>query len=116
MTETAKTPLLSNRLFDALKFLAQILLPAVGTFYFALAGIWNLPNANEVVGSIVAFDTFLGVVLGLQTRAYNASDAKYDGSIDVLATPDKTTFSLVLNGDPEDLAKMADVNFKVNTK
>ena len=42
-----------------------------GTLYFALAGIWGLPCAEEIVGTITAVDTFLGVILGISTHNYN---------------------------------------------
>lgn len=63
--------MLSNKTYDVLKWIAQILLPALGTLYFALAQIWNLPFAEEIVGTIVAIDTFLGVLLGISTSKYN---------------------------------------------
>lgn len=61
---------LSNKWYDALKWVAQILLPAIGTLYFALAGIWGFPYAEAVVGTITAVDTFLGVLLGISTMQY----------------------------------------------
>lgn len=61
---------LSNAQYDLLKWIAQIFLPAVGTLYFALANIWGLPNAEQVVGTITAIDAFLGVLLGISTDAY----------------------------------------------
>ena len=64
---------LSNNSYDILKWIAQILLPALGTLYFALSKIWGLPYATEVVGTIAAVDTFLGAVLGISTVRYNAS-------------------------------------------
>ena len=65
------TDMLSNRAYDILKWIAQLLLPALGTLYFALAGIWGFPYGEEVVGTITAVDTFLGVVLGISTKVYN---------------------------------------------
>ena len=62
--------MLNNKVYDILKWIAQILLPALGTLYFALAGIWNLPCAEQVVGTIVAIDTFLGALLGISTLHY----------------------------------------------
>lgn len=62
---------MSNKVYDILKWIAQILLPAIGTLYFALANIWNLPYPQEVVGTITAVDAFLGVVLGVSTAQYN---------------------------------------------
>ena len=62
---------LNNKTYDILKFIAQIVLPAVGTLYFALAGIWNFPYGEEIVGTITAVDTFLGALLGLSSVTYN---------------------------------------------
>lgn len=61
---------LSNKVYDALKWIAMYLLPALGTLYFALAGIWNFPYGEQVVGTITAVDTFLGVLLGISTAQY----------------------------------------------
>lgn len=63
--------IMPSKVYDILKWLAQILLPALGTLYFALAGIWGLPCAEQVVGTITALDTFLGIILGLSAARYN---------------------------------------------
>lgn len=60
----------SKNTYDALKWVAQFLLPAAGTLYFALASIWNLPYGEQVVGTITAVDTFLGVLLGISSNTY----------------------------------------------
>lgn len=62
---------MSNKVYDVLKFIAQIVLPALGTLYFALASIWGLPYGEQIVGTITAIDTFLGALLGLSTAQYN---------------------------------------------
>ena len=61
---------LSNKTYDVLKWIAQYVLPAAGTLYFALAGIWGLPYGEQIVGTITAVDTFLGVLLGVSTAKY----------------------------------------------
>lgn len=61
---------LSNQTYDILKFIAQILLPAVGTLYFALATIWGFPYGEQIVGTITAIDAFLGTCLGISTKNY----------------------------------------------
>lgn len=61
---------MSNRTFDILKKIAMYWLPALGTLYFALAGIWGLPYGEQIVGTITAIDTFLGVILGISTTQY----------------------------------------------
>lgn len=65
---------MSNKVYDILKFIAQIVLPAIGTLYFALAGIWNLPYGEQVIGTITAVDTFLGALLGLSSMSYNKEE------------------------------------------
>ena len=70
---------MSNSTYDKLKFIAQVVLPAAGTLYAALAGIWGLPYAEQIVGIIVAVDTFLGVVLKISTYQYNKSLEVNDG-------------------------------------
>lgn len=109
-----KSPLLTKRLYDFLKFFAQVLLPAAGTLYFALAAIWHLPVAEQVIGTITAVDAFLGIALQLNTNAYNASEAKYDGSIDLAQVDGKKIYSLNLNSDPAALDSMDQVVFKIN--
>ena len=65
---------LSNKAYDILKWIAMILLPALGTLYFALAKIWGFPYCEEIVGTVSAVDTFLGVLLGLSSASYNKDD------------------------------------------
>lgn len=62
---------LSNKVYDILKWIAMYPLPASGTLYFALAGIWGFPYGEQIVGTITAIDTFLGVILGISTAQYN---------------------------------------------
>ena len=59
-----------DKTYNVLKWMAQLLLPAMGTLYFALASIWRLPYGEQVVGTITAVDTFLGVILGITTAQY----------------------------------------------
>lgn len=70
---------MSNKTYDFLKWVAMYLLPALGTLYFALAGIWGFPYGEEVVGTITAIDTFLGVILGISNAQYKKKvDANED--------------------------------------
>ena len=62
---------MSNKVYDVLKWIAMYLLPSLGTLYFALAGIWGFPYGEQIVGTITAVDTFLGVILGISTAQYN---------------------------------------------
>ena len=64
---------LSNKTYDTLKWTAQYLLPALGTLYFSVSQIWGLPYGEEIVGTITAVDTFLGVLLGLSSFMWEIS-------------------------------------------
>ena len=70
----AVTLKLSNKVYDVLKFIAQIFLPALGTLYFALARIWGFPYGEAIVGSISAVDVFLGALLDISTSAYKKNN------------------------------------------
>ena len=67
---------MSNKTYDVLKYIAQIALPALGTLYFALASIWDLPYGEEIVGTITAIDTFLGAILMISSNNYNKKKGK----------------------------------------
>lgn len=100
---------LKNKTYDVMKWIAQYLLPALGTLYFALAKIWSLPYGEEIVGTISAIDIFLGVILGISKANYNG-----DGQIVINdSDPDKDVFSLELNDDIASLPDKTFVTFKV---
>ena len=62
---------MSNKTYDILKWIALYFLPALATLYFALAGIWGFPFGEQIVGTLTAIDTFLGVILGISSAQYN---------------------------------------------
>lgn len=66
--------MMSNKIYDILKWIAQIVLPALGTLYFALAAIWGFPYGEQIVGTITAIDTFLGAILGVSNHMYKKED------------------------------------------
>lgn len=65
---------MSNKVYDALKFIAQIVLPAIATLYVTLAGIWGLPYSEQIAGTVMAVDTFLGAILMLSSKNYNKTN------------------------------------------
>ena len=100
----------SNKVYDQLKWIAQYLLPALGTLYFALSGIWNLPYGEQVVGTITAIDTFLGVLLGISSKGYEG-----DGTMTIDdSSEEKDIYNLELNIPAEELANKKTITFKVN--
>lgn len=61
---------MKDRLYDRLKWVSLILLPAIATLYFALGQIWHFPAVEEVVATITAVDTFLGLLLNRASSKY----------------------------------------------
>ena len=107
---------MSNKTYDILKWIAQYLLPACATLYFALSGIWGLPYGEEVVGTLAALTAFLGVILGISTAQYNKKDHS-DGILDIdTISPDKDLYRLNLTTGFEDLKLKDEIKLKVNPK
>lgn len=118
-TETTGKPAwMPNNVYDVLKWLALIALPAFGTFYFTLAPLWNLPAANQVAGTTLALTTLLGTLLGLATQNYNKSDSKFDGTLVIsdAANPDVPTNYNFNVGDIDALETKGAVTLKVDNK
>lgn len=61
---------MSNQVYDVLKFIAQIVLPALATLWAALGKIWGWPLVTEITATICAADTFLGALLGISSMQY----------------------------------------------
>lgn len=107
--------MLNSKTYDALKWVALILLPAIGSAYFALAGIWDLPNAEEVVGTIVVIDTFLGAILGISIKRWNSSEDKYSGDIRIVSGEENDSLIVGVD-DPASLEGKNEVTLKVLKK
>jgi len=116
MTQPVTKPFMSDKMYDVLKKIALVILPAIAAAYFSLAQIWHLPKAESVVGTITVIDTFLGVLLGISSSNYNKSDTKYDGSLEVDNSHDtKQTILLVPNPESFDnINQKKEVVLKVN--
>lgn len=114
-----KKPLLNDGAYNVLKKIAMIGLPALGALYFALAQIWHLPKAEEVVGTIAALNTFLGGFVHVSTKSYNNSDAKYVGTIQTITKATEQgvqkVYSLEMKSDPEALETMDEATFKIDS-
>lgn len=73
--------LLNDKIYNALRWVAQYLLPGLATLYFALSEVWGFPYVEQIVGTIVIINTFLGALLGISTHNYNKQKA-FEGYID----------------------------------
>lgn len=103
---------INNKLYDILKWVAQIVLPALGAAYFGLASIWGFPYGEQVVGTITVLDTFLGALLGISSIKYEG-----DGVLTVNTEDEnKDIYHLSLTTPIEDLPKKNCVVFKTEKK
>ena len=60
----------NNKLYNILKWIALILLPAVSTLIMSLGDIWGLPYKEQICLTITAVDTFIGALLAISTATY----------------------------------------------
>ena len=63
--------MMSNKIYDVLKWITMVVLPAIATLYNVLAGIWGLPLAEQIPDTITAVVTFLGIALGISSAQYH---------------------------------------------
>lgn len=71
---------MSSKVYDVLKYIALIVLPALATFYAVIAEIWTLPFPQAIPATIMAVDTFLGALIKLSSDKYYAElDPPIDG-------------------------------------
>lgn len=110
------TPFMSNRFYEGLRTLVQILLPGFGTLYGTLGTVWGWPATEQTVSSIAAVTLFLGLIVALSRRSYNKSDARYDGVINVTEAPEgHKQAALILRNyeNPAEVVNQKEVLFKV---
>lgn len=107
---------LSNQVYDVLKWVTLVMLPAVGTAYLGLSQILNLPYATQVTGSIVVITTLLGTLIGISTVNHNKEEPTYDGVMLVNhSDPDKEVWSLDLGDELENLEVKDKIVLRVKT-
>lgn len=104
----------SNEVYDKLKWVAQLLLPAIGTLYFALAAVWNLPYAEQIVGTVTAVDTFLGAILGISNIQYTKNNL-HDGTLLIDQNDiNKDIYRLDLNAPLNELKNKKNITLNVD--
>lgn len=64
---------LGNKLYDILKWITMIVLPALATAYTGLAAVWGWPYSSEIAKTVAVVCTLLGALLGISTAEYNKS-------------------------------------------
>lgn len=71
--------MLSNKLFDCLKWLTLVGIPALTTAYVGLSAIWGWPYADQVAKTSAVICVLLGSLLGISTIQYNKQQEPPDG-------------------------------------
>ena len=111
---SARAPFLSNNVYDNLNWVVRFGLPGLGALYFSLAQIWGLPAGEQVLGTITSLALFFGVLLGISSRQYKASDERTDGSLIVdTSNPEKDVYRLDLTTQLDDLPGKDEIVLKV---
>jgi hypothetical protein len=108
--------ILSNKVYNYGKFIAQVGLPAFATLFLGIGQLWDVPNTEKVVATIVLLDTFLGVLLQISTRKYNKADSAYDGFLNSDGVHEDSglpNLQMVITTDPTDLIKQDQVRLRV---
>ena len=70
--------MLPNKVYDVLKWIALIVLPALGTLYATLGAAWGFPYIEPIKTTCLALGVFLGTILGVSTSTYNKSKSSPD--------------------------------------
>lgn len=107
-------PSLSPKAYNAVRWLVELALPATASLYYGLSNTWGLPGGDSVVGTIALVTTFLGVIVGLNRRRYNAVSPAAAGTMVVKVDTDgMPTVGLELEKTPEELAGLQSIRFDV---
>ena len=109
----------NDRVYENLKWITQVLLPAAGTLYFALGSIWEWPSIEQVVGSVTAVVTFLGITLGISGHNYHKEavtvSSRPDGTLNLVRQEDGTLlYDFDANDTFSELTDKEGVVFKIN--
>jgi hypothetical protein len=109
---------LTGKTYDILKFIAMVGLPALATLYLGFGQLWEWPETEKVVSSIVLINTFLGALLQLNSRSYNRNDANFDGYLGSKGVDPDTgipNLQMTVTTPPEDMLAGESVRLKVGS-
>lgn len=105
---------MASGLYDVLKWIALIFLPALNSAYFGLAQLWHWANTVEVMGTIAIVDTLLGALLQISKSSYNRSSARFDGAVEVVPDHENETTDMNVRLQPASLETKDELVLKVN--
>lgn len=102
------------RAYNILRSAALIWIPALGTLIFTLGSVWDWSFTENLIGSIMAFDTFLGALLGFGARNISTGGAAYAGHLVVdTDDPGRDKYTLDIHTPLDQLPDMSEVRLKV---
>ena len=70
---------MSGKLYDTLKYIVQVGLPALASLYFGLSNLWGWPYAEQIVGTLSCVELFLGSLIGISNYQYKKAQLQEDG-------------------------------------
>lgn len=105
--------LITNKLYNFLKWFTTIFLPAVGALYFGLAQIWDFDRIVGVNGTINAIITFLGILLNISSRKYSKVVNTPDGDLIINEVDGEKFPMLGVNGSLEAMTSKRKVILQV---
>lgn len=106
--------IIPKKLYDALKWVALVALPAFSAFYYVLALTWGLPAVVQVMATVAGVETLLGTLLGISSAKYRNSDERFDGSLDIIKSDASLINQLEITTNPAQLSKQSELVLKVN--
>lgn len=107
---------LNSKTYDRLKFVALVGLPALAVLYSGLGELWGLPLTDQVVGTIILVDTFLGALLQISSNRFNKNPANFDGYLDANGVHPDTglpNLKMTITKPPEDILESKLVRLQV---
>lgn len=105
---------LSDSVYNKLKWIALIVLPAIATLYITLAQIWGWDYSEQIALTITAIDTFIGVVLGISSKKYTPTT---DGTVTLKTDDGGTVFdNIEFNDTPDQMTDKDTITLDVKAK
>ena len=81
--------IINSKVYDVMKYITMVVLPAVTTLWLAVGSIWGLPYVEPIGATLSAITVFLGAILGISTSLYNIREQRKDELTEMQKTFEK---------------------------
>ena len=106
--------ILGSKVYDTLKWITSIVLPAIATLYLALSQTWGLPHGEKIAATIMLVVTAMGSILQVSASQYKKTG---DGTITIdTSDPEKDRYHLALDIPIDEVTKRDQIVFKVDSQ